>query len=597
MLTVTQMLRKKGVVGKFVEFYGPGLDDMTVADRATIGNMAPEYGATCGFFPIDQKTIDYLKITGRTPERVALVEAYAKAQGMWRTADTPDPVFTDTLALDLGDVQPSLAGPKRPQDRVTLVNAKAEFQGAMETSSAKRASWASATRSRAPNFDVGHGDVVIAAITSCTNTSNPSVMIGAGLLARNAVARPENQAVGQNLARAGLAGRGRISTRRPACRPTSTSSASTSSASAARPASATRGRCPIRVPGGQRQRPRGVLGALGQPQLRGPRQPGRASELSRLSAARGRLCARGFDAGRFDQGAARNRRRRKAGVPARHLAIQPGVQEYIERNITGELFKSRYADVFTGDENWKAIGSDRHDLRVGSELDLRPEPALLRGYGASPEGCRGYRRRRAPRPIRRLDHHRPYLAGRQHPRNSPGRQIPPRSRRRVADFNQYGTRRGNHEVMMRGTFAHIRIKNHMVKDDSGNVVEGGYTLHWPDGERQFIYDAAMRYKEEGVPLVVLAGKEYGTGSSRDWAAKGTTCWASAPSSPKASSASTFVVSDSHRLLPPTCTRWVCILMQCAANEPCILALHSRCPHWMARPERFSDPFREDLAIS
>src|SRR3954462_11138391 len=188
-LTVTQMLRKKSVVGKFVEFYGPGLDDMTVADRATIGNMAPEYGATCGFFPIDQKTIDSLKMTGRTPERVALVEAYAKAQGMWCTADTPDPVFTDTLALDLGDVQPSLAGPKRPQDRVTLENAKTAFEGAMETEFRKAGELGKRYKVEGTNFDISHGDVVIAAITSCTNTSNPSVMIGAGLLARNAVAK------------------------------------------------------------------------------------------------------------------------------------------------------------------------------------------------------------------------------------------------------------------------------------------------------------------------------------------------------------------------------------------------------------------------
>src|SRR5215217_6611568 len=188
-LTVTQMLRKKGVVGKFVEFYGPGLDAMTVADRATIGNMAPEYGATCGFFPIDQKTIDFLIMTGRTPERVALVEAYAKAQGMWRTADMPDPVFTDMLAFDLGDVQPSLAGPKRPQDRVTLENARAAFEGAMEKEFRKAGELGKRYKVEGTNFDIGHGDVVIAAITSCTNTSNPSVMIGAGLLARNAVAK------------------------------------------------------------------------------------------------------------------------------------------------------------------------------------------------------------------------------------------------------------------------------------------------------------------------------------------------------------------------------------------------------------------------
>ena len=207
-LTVTQMLRKRGVVGKFVEFYGPGLDDMTVADRATIANMAPEYGATCGFFPIDQRTIDYLTTTGRDPERVALVKAYAEAQGMWRTADTPDPVFTDTLQLDMTDVVPSLAGPKRPQDRVTLDTAKTSFLGAMDLEFRQAAQMDKRHRVEGEDFDLGHGDVVIAAITSCTNTSNPSVMLAAGLLARNAVAKgSEHKTMGQDLARTGFADR------------------------------------------------------------------------------------------------------------------------------------------------------------------------------------------------------------------------------------------------------------------------------------------------------------------------------------------------------------------------------------------------------
>ncbi len=242
-LTVTQMLRKKGVVGKFVEFYGPGLDDMSVADRATISNMAPEYGATCGFFPVDQKTIDFLKVTGRADDRIALVEAYAKAQGMWRDATTPDPVFTDTLELDMGDVKPSLAGPKRPQDRVLLDGAKTGFAQSMETEFKKAADIAKRYPVEGANFDIGHGDVVIAAITSCTNTSNPSVMIGAGLLARNAVAKglrskpwvktslaPGSQVVAEYLDKAGL-------------QPSLDALGSTSSASAAPPASAIRARC------------------------------------------------------------------------------------------------------------------------------------------------------------------------------------------------------------------------------------------------------------------------------------------------------------------------------------------------------------------
>ena len=522
-LTVTQMLRKKGVVGKFVEFYGPGLDDMTVADRATIGNMAPEYGATCGFFPIDQKTIDYLKITGRTPERVALVEAYAKAQGMWRTADTPDPVFTDTLALDLGDVQPSLAGPKRPQDRVTLVNAKAEFQGAMEKEFRKAGELGKRYKVEGANFDVGHGDVVIAAITSCTNTSNPSVMIGAGLLARNAVAKglktkpwvktslaPGSQVVAEYYKKAGLQGDldklgfNLVGFGCTTCIGNS-------------------GPLPDPVSKAVNDNDLVVCSVLsGNRNFEGRVNPDvRANYLASppLVVAYALAGSMLVDLTKEPLGTGGD------GKPVYLRDIWPSnreVQEYIERNITGELFKSRYADVFTGDENWKAIG-----IPTGMTYEWDPNSTYVQNppYFEDME--------KAPKAVEDIvdarilglfgdsittDHISP--AGNIRANSPAGKYLLDHGVG-VADFNQYGTRRGNHEVMMRGTFANIRIKNHMVKDDSGNVVEGGYTLHWPDGERQFIYDAAMRYKEEGVPLVVLAGKEYGTGSSRDWAAKGT----------------------------------------------------------------------------
>ena len=320
-LTVTQMLRKKGVVGKFVEFYGTGLADMTVADRATIGNMAPEYGATCGFFPIDERTIEFLRVTGRTDDRVALVEAYAKAQGMFRTEDTPDPVFTDTLELNLDEVQPSLAGPKRPQDRVTLADTKAGFTKAMDTEFRKGGEVGKRFPVEGANFDLGHGDVVIAAITSCTNTSNPSVMIGAGLLARNAVAKglrtkpwvktslaPGSQVVAEYLEKAGPAGRSRRARLQP--RRLRLHDLHRQFGAAARAG----------VEGDQRQRHRRRRGAVGQPQLRGPGEPRRARQLPRLAAARRRLRARRLAPRRPRQGAARHRRRRQAGLPQGHLA-------------------------------------------------------------------------------------------------------------------------------------------------------------------------------------------------------------------------------------------------------------------------------------
>ncbi|MCJ2089090.1 aconitate hydratase AcnA [Methylobacterium sp. E-005] len=522
-LTVTQMLRKKGVVGKFVEFYGPGLDDMAVADRATISNMAPEYGATCGFFPVDQKTIDFLKVTGRSDDRIALVEAYAKAQGMWRDAQTPDPAFTDTLELDMGEVRPSLAGPKRPQDRVLLDGAKSGFAGSMETEFKKAADLARRYPVEGTNFDIGHGDVVIAAITSCTNTSNPSVMIGAGLLARNAVAKglrskpwvktslaPGSQVVGEYLEKSGL------------------------------------------------QEPLDALGfnlvGFGCTTCIGnsgplPEAISKAINDNDVVAAAVLSGNRNFE-GRVNPDVRANYLASPPLVVAYALAgsmqiditteplghdadgkpvylkdIWPSsaeVQQFIEENITSALFKSRYADVFGGDQNWK-------DVEVTEAETFAWNPGST--YVQNPPYFVGMEK--TPKPVEDIadarilglfldsittDHISP--AGNIRAASPAGAYLQSHQVR-VQDFNQYGTRRGNHEVMMRGTFANIRIKNQMVRDETGNVVEGGWTLFQPSGEKMFIYDAAQKYAEQHTPLVIFAGKEYGTGSSRDWAAKGT----------------------------------------------------------------------------
>lgn len=522
-LTVTQMLRKKGVVGKFVEFYGPGLTDMTVADRSTIGNMAPEYGATCGFFPIDQRTIEYLKTTSRTDERIALVEAYAKAQGMWLTPETPDPVFTDVLELDLADVVPSLAGPKRPQDRVTLDTSKTEFLGAMEKEFRKAGEMGKRVKVENANYDLGHGDVVIAAITSCTNTSNPSVMIGAGLLARNAVKKglkskpwvktslaPGSQIVEEYFKKAGLQGDldalgfNLVGFGCTTCIGNS-------------------GPLPENISKAINDNDLVAVSVLsGNRNFEGRVNPDvRANYLASppLVVAYALAGSMLVDLTTEPLGTGSD------GQPVYLKDIWPSsteVQEFIDRTITSALFKTRYADVFTGDENWR---------KVTFEPGLTYEWPVGSTYVQNPPYFEGMTKE--PKPVTDIvnarilglfgdsittDHISP--AGNIRAASPAGEYLQAHQVR-PADFNQYGTRRGNHEVMMRGTFANIRIKNQMVKDESGHVVEGGYTIHHPSGERMFIYDAAIRYQKEGVPLVVLAGKEYGTGSSRDWAAKGT----------------------------------------------------------------------------
>jgi aconitate hydratase A / 2-methylisocitrate dehydratase len=517
-LTVTQMLRKKGVVGKFVEFYGPGLDTMTIEDRATISNMAPEYGATCGFFPIDDATIAYLTKTSRKPGRVALVSAYAKQQGLFRTSKTPDPVFTDTLALDLASVEPSLAGPKRPQDRVLLREAKAGFAGAMESEFKKAHEVSKRFRVEGKNFDLGHGDVVIAAITSCTNTSNPSVMIGAGILARNAWTKglsvkpwvktslaPGSQVVGEYLEKSGLQkdldklGFNLVGYGCTTCignsgplPPEISKAINDNDIVAAAVLSGNRnfeGRVNADVRANYLASPPLVVAYA----LAGSLNVDLATEP-------------------LGQG--------KDGKPVYLRDIWPSskeVQKFIDKNISKNLFKTKYADVFTGDRNWKTI-------KVTGGLTYGWDKKST--YVQNPPYFEGMTKR--PKPITDVigarilglfldsittDHISP--AGSIRATSPAGKYLLDQGVK-VEDFNQYGTRRGNHEVMMRGTFANIRIKNQMVPG-----VEGGVTIHYPSREQLPIYDAAMRYKELGVPLVVFAGKEYGTGSSRDWAAKGT----------------------------------------------------------------------------
>jgi aconitate hydratase len=522
-LTVTQMLRAKGVVNKFVEFYGPGLDAMTLADRATIANMAPEYGATCGFFPIDKETLNYLTISGRDEDRIALVEAYAKAQGLYREAGSADPVFTDTLALDLTTVVPCMAGPKRPEGRIPLTGIKAGFATALDAEYKKPGELDKRVKVANKPFDLGHGDVVIAAITSCTNTSNPSVLIAAGLLARNAVAKglkvqpwvktslaPGSQVVAAYLDKSGLQ--------------TSLDALG------------------FNVVGF------GCTTCIGNS---GPIQ----ADISKSINDNGLITAsvlsgnRNFE-GRVSPDAQANYLASPplvvayalAGSVQRDLTTQPlgmgsdgkpvmlkdiwpssaEIQKFIADNITRALFKERYKDVFKGDANWQAIktstgltyGWDNTSTYVQNPpyfATLVKSASVINDIvGARILGLFGDKIT--------TDHISPAGSIK---KDSPAGAYLLANHVTPADFNQYGTRRGNHEVMMRGTFANIRIKNFMMRDATGAVKEGGMTIHYPSATAMPIYDAAMKYEQEGVPLVVFAGIEYGNGSSRDWAAKGT----------------------------------------------------------------------------
>ena len=519
-LTVTQMLRKKGVVGKFVEFFGPGLSSMSLADRATIGNMAPEYGATCGFFPVDTETLRYLTMSSRAQDRIALVEAYSRAQGMWREDGIEDPVFTDTLELDLGDVVPSMAGPKRPEGRAPLQDIAANFAKALEAEYKKTVDVARRYAVEGESFDLGHGDVVIAAITSCTNTSNPSVLIGAGLLARNAnrlglkqkpwvktSLAPGSQVVAEYLSKSGLQpeldriGFNLVGFGCTTCIGNSG---------------------PLPGPISKTINDKGLIGAAvlsGNRNFEGRVSPDvQANYLASpplvVAYALAGTVTRDLTTEPLGEGA--------DGKPVYLKDIWPTtqeIQEFIEKYVTREIFAARYADVFKGDENWQRVQAPSGETYAWDDKSTYVQnPPYFVGMGRKAGEIRPVRGARVLGLFGdkiTTDHISP--AGSIKAASPAGKYLID-NQVAVADFNQYGTRRGNHEVMMRGTFANIRIRNHMLGE---NGKEGGYTIHYPSKEEMSIYDAAMRYREEGVPLVIFAGVEYGNGSSRDWAAKGT----------------------------------------------------------------------------
>ena len=541
-LTVTEMLRKKGVVGKFVEFYGPGLDHLSLEDQATIGNMAPEYGATCGFFPIDGDTLEYLRTSGRTPERLALVEAYAKAQGMYRQSASPDPVFTDTLELDLTTVVPSVSGPKRPQDRVALKDAAAGFAAALTEIRGGRKDTTKLPRSdgesrfvdegatgtkiaEAPgrcrvegeSFDIGNGDVVIAAITSCTNTSNPSVLIAAGLVARKALAyglkvkpwvktslAPGSQVVTDYLNAAGLQqdldalGFNLVGYGCTTCIGNSGPLAPAISAAI---------------------NENDLVAAAvlsGNRNFEGRVNPDvRANYLASPPLVVAYALAGSLEVNLTTEPLGTSR----DGKPVYLKDLWPTnkeIAELVRAHVTPDMFRQRYSDVFKGDEHWQGIAVEGGQTYAWNSASTYVQnPPYFEGLKMEPEPVTDIKDARVLGLFLdsiTTDHISP--AGSFKPNSPAGKYL---TERQVAvrDFNSYGARRGNHEVMMRGTFANIRIKNQMVPG-----VEGGFTKG-PNGEELPIYDAAMAFQKAGTPLVIFAGKEYGTGSSRDWAAKGT----------------------------------------------------------------------------
>jgi aconitate hydratase len=512
-LTVTQMLRKKGVVGKFVEFYGTGLSSLTLPDRATIANMAPEYGATMGFFPADAETLAYLRFTARKEEHIRLVEIYTKEQGLFRTDHTPDPIFSDDLELDLATVVPTMAGPKRPQDSVPLTHAKSSFEKTL-TAAQKHVS----VQNNGDKFDIFDGSVVIAAITSCTNTSNPSLMLGAGLLAKKAVERglqtkpwvktsfaPGSKVVTDYIEKAGLwpfLNLLRFNLVGYGCTTCIGNSG------------------PLPEAIGKAIKDNNLVAVS---VLSGNRNfEGRINPLCRANyLASPPLVVAYALAGRMDidivNESLGNDPTGKA-VYLRDIWPTPEeVEKAMRTSISSEMFRHQYADVFTGDDHWRALPIPEGDLYAWDEKstyikhppyfeNMPPKPLAL-------EDLKGLRVLAVLGDSVTTDHISP--AGTIQPDSPAGKYLIEHGVQ-PKDFNSYGARRGNHEVMMRGTFANIRLRNMLAPD-----TEGGWTTHQPGGQKMSIYDAAMKYRDEHVPLIILAGKEYGSGSSRDWAAKGT----------------------------------------------------------------------------
>jgi aconitate hydratase len=532
-LRVTEMLRKHGVVDKFVEFCGDGLSALSLADRATIANMAPEYGATCGFFPVDDETLKYLRGTGRTDDEVALVEAYAKAQGMFRVDGMPVPAFNSLLELDLSTIEPSVAGPRRPQDRVALKSLKASFNDAMGkvfnkpsaavalTAGAHSDTYADARVSLTVGGEqtsMTHGSAVIAAITSCTNTSNPSVMMAAGLLAQKAVARgltrkpyvktslaPGSRVVSEYLKKAdvqkyldqlgfNVIGYG--------C---TTCIGNSGPVDAAVSAAAKQGDLVVSaVLSGNRNFEGRIHPIVKANYLMSP-------PLVVAFAIAGTV---DIDMNNEPLGVGSD------GKPVYLVDIWPSeaeITEALHRALSADLFRAQYANVFTSNKTWNELPVPQGDLYTwNNQSTYVQNPPYFRGMTKELPKMQSIRQARALAVLGdnvTTDHISP--AG-DIPKNSPAGIYLEEHDVAPADFNSYGARRGNHEVMMRGTFANIRLKNAMVPG-----VEGGYTVHIPTGTQMSIYDAAMQYEQEQTPLVVLAGKEYGMGSSRDWAAKGT----------------------------------------------------------------------------
>jgi aconitate hydratase len=512
-LTVTQMLRKKGVVGKFVEFYGPGVAALPLADRATIGNMAPEYGATIGFFPIDHQTLDYLRLSNRSPEQIALVEAYAKAQGLFLTPDSTDPEYSDTLELDLGTVVPSMAGPKRPQDRINLPDVKKNFLDTLNAT--QKTAEVSTNGSKSTVQD---GSVVIAAITSCTNTSNPSVMIAAGLLAKKAVEKglkikpwvksslaPGSKVVTDYLDDAGLTPyleKLQFNLVGYGCTTCIGNSG------------------PLPEPVAEAvQKGKLTVAAV----LSGNRNfEGRINALVRANyLASPPLVVAYALAGRVDidlqtepLGADQN------GKSVFLKDIWPSseeVQAAVKTSVRAEMFHKQYSQVFQGDERWNSVKVPTGDLYEWTDQStyIRKPPYFenMVDPRTSVKDLTGLRVLAMLGDSVTTDHISP--AG-NIPADSPAGKFLIEHGVKPGDFNSYGARRGNHEVMVRGTLANIRLRNQLAPG-----TEGGWTTHVPSGEKMFIYDASVKYQKEGTPLLIIAGKEYGSGSSRDWAAKGT----------------------------------------------------------------------------